>query len=231
MQKTITVLIVDDHPIVRDGLSTILGLREEIEVVGTASRGQTALQMAAQMKPDVILMDLYMPDMNGIEATKQIKKNNHHSHILILTSHLDEEIIMQALFEGVSGFLLKDWETEDIVNTIKSTLSGQLILPASISSKLSNHLSKQYKKIPKISEDDVTHQVNSYHWDQLDRQLSFREKQIIVLMLNNYGNIEIAQMLHLSVGTVKNYVSSIYKTLNVTNRNDAIDCLKNRYGF
>ncbi|MCI3921151.1 response regulator transcription factor [Paenibacillus sp. TRM 82003] len=225
----IKILIADDHPIIRDGLRTILELQEDLKVVGTASNGQTAIQMAEAMQPDVILMDLYMPDLNGIEAAKQIRERLAQTHILIITSQPDDEMIIQALIHGASGFLLKDWETDEIVRAIRAVFSGQLLIPSLVSSKLSENLSHSAPHPQtRLDEEEIARQSERFPWDLLDGSFSQRERQIVYLLQRGFSNTEIAVHLHLSIGTVKNYISSIYKTLDVTSRPEAVQIIRSK---
>lgn len=219
--KTIKVAVADDHPIVRNGLKTILDLQEDIEIIGTADNGKSAVELAAEKQPNVMLIDIYMPEMNGLEATKIIKKEFPNVHILLITSQPDDNSVIQAMINGASGFILKEWETDEIVRVIHSVISGQMVLPSLASKKLASSLASQQKKQLLYSEDEITQYVKQQSWGKWEPLFSLREKQILLLLLNNHSNTDIADLLHLSKGTVKNYLSSIYKTLGVTNRRDA----------
>lgn len=223
MTKPLRVIIADDHPIVRDGFQTILQLQEEIEVVGTAADGETVVKLAETKQPDVILMDLYMPKMNGIDATKQIRKCVPHVSILMMTSEPDDDRIMQALVEGASGFLLKDWDTEDIIQAIHAIKKGQSILPVHISTKLASILHTQQNN---PTEEEISLTAEQFPWGPWQEKFSEREKQILILMLEGRTNALMAELLHLSLGTVKNYISSIYKSLGVSDRAEAIKIMQ-----
>lgn len=223
--KKIKVAVVDDHPIVRDGLKTILDLQERFEVVGTADNGKSAVELATHKQPDVILMDIYMPVMNGLDAVQEIKRQYPDMHVLLITSQPDDDNITKAIIFGVSGFILKDWETEEIVQTIDAAISGRMVLPSLASQSIAEGLAGRHQTTPIHSENKVIELTNQQSWGQWDRVLTIREKQIALLLLSHFSNEEIANTLFLSIGTVKNYLSTIYKTLGVTGREDAKQAL------
>ena len=142
--------------------------------------------------------------------------------MLILTSQPDDELIVQAMMEGASGFLLKDWETDDIIRAIKSVVSGQMTLPARISARLSEGLSRLHKQQSRLDEDEIMRRNERLPWERLDVSFSLRERQIICLLMQEHTNSDIADLLHLSVGTVKNYISTVYKALGVSSRAEAV---------
>ena len=227
--KPIKIMIADDHSIIRDGFQTILELQEGFEVVGTARNGRTAVELASAAKPDVVLLDLHMPDMNGLEAAKLIKGSHPSMQILILTSQHDDELIIKAMIAGASGFILKDWETADIVRAIQAVASGQLVMPNSIAGKLSEGFARLETQRTEMTEDDIARLANRQPWEKLDAQFSARERQIIYLLLQERSNVEIAESLHLSVGTVKNYISLIFKALGASGRSEAARLIKERF--
>lgn len=219
--RPINVFIADDHPIVRDGFKTILELQDGIEVIGTARQGKEAVQWVYETEPDVILLDVYMPDMDGIEATRQVKRDRPQTRVLLITSNAEEALIMKALMHGASGFLLKDWETERIVRAIRDSLQGQIVLPDLVSETLSETLAET-RTSTKNTIPDVTH----IPWEHFSVNLSEQDKQILTLLYEGCRNADIAGRLFLSVGTVKNYISRIYKTLGVENRAEAVTLIQ-----
>jgi DNA-binding NarL/FixJ family response regulator len=220
--NTIKVMIADDHAIIRDGFQTILGLQEEIDVVGTAQNGVDAVQKTRQLTNiDVILMDLHMPEMNGLEALRQIKEYKPDVRILMLTSHAEDEDVLEAIAHGADGFLLKDWPTEKIISTIRECLQGMMSLPSSISARMA-----YLHQTSSMNADTVSNRLTNYVWEGPFSVLSEREQQILILMSDGLKNDEIGRELFLSVGTVKNYISSLYKKLDVSSRKEALTLLQ-----
>ncbi|MFZ4450884.1 response regulator [Salibacterium aidingense] len=209
--KKISVLLADDHPVILDGFRTILNLEEDIEVIGTSRNGANVLEFVREKKPDVILMDLHMPDINGMEATVKVKTCMSDIHVLLLTSDAKEKDITEGIINGASGFLLKDWDTERIVEAIRDCVNGQMILPTSFST----HLAAQLKS---SQEQETSSPIN---WEKGNHPFNEREKQLLELLEKGAKNTEIAEVLFLSVGTVKNYLSVLYRKLGVETRTEA----------
>lgn len=211
--KKIKVLIVDDQTLMRDGLKTILNYQEDIEVVSTASSGFDALKKLEENTVDVVLMDIRMEGMNGLECTKLIKEKYPHIVVLILTTFNEEEYIKDSLRAKAGGYLLKDIEGDKLVETIKYAYAGNLIMPSSVAAKLSNIFNDS---TPERAEVDSENEI---HFSRL-------EKDIIKLMVEGYTNKQIASLLHISYGTVKNYVSQIYEKIGISERVKAVTSLK-----
>ena len=208
----IKCLIVDDQPILREGLKSLLATCEDIEVIAEAGNGIEALEQLRTVMPDVVLMDIRMPEMNGVEATKAIKEKFPNIIIIILTTFDDDQYILDALRYGASGYLLKDMGIQQLASAIRDGFSGNVLLPGRIANKL-------------------TMMINSVSTQPTnDSDYSTREKDIIQLLVKGYSNSEIAETLFLSIGTVKNYVSQIYSKANVTDRSNAVIHFKQR-GF
>ena len=210
----IKVLVVDDQTLMRDGLKTILELENDLEVVGTASNGKEAYELTKEAKPDVILMDVRMPVLNGVEATKLIKEEFKDISIIILTTFDDDELIVEALDCGAAGYILKDIDGDRLIQSIKDAVNGDMILPAKIAAKI----------VTKVLKSEAANQENKMSLDSF--QITEREKEICILLCQGYSNKQICEKLFLTVGTVKNYVTSIYNKLGVTNRVAAILLLK-----
>lgn len=200
----IKCLIVDDQPILREGLKSLLATCDDIEVIAEAGNGKEAIDQLSIVQPDVILMDIRMPVMNGVEATKVIKEKFPDMIIIILTTFDDDQFILDALRYGASGYLLKDMGIQQLATAIRDGFSGNILLPGRIANKLTMMIN------PKSS---TTIDDSDY---------STRERDIIQLLVKGYSNHEIAQTLFLSIGTVKNYVSQIYAKANVTDRSNAV---------
>ncbi|PKM64378.1 MAG: DNA-binding response regulator [Firmicutes bacterium HGW-Firmicutes-20] len=208
----IKVLIVDDQPILREGLKSLLATCEDIDVIAEAGNGKEAIEQLNHVTPDVILMDIRMPVLNGVEATKQIKEKYPSVIIIILTTFDDDQYILDALRYGASGYLLKDMGIQQLAAAIRDGVSGNVLLPGRIANKL-------------------TMMINPPSNAQIDfSEYSTREKDIIQLLVKGYSNVEIAETLYLSIGTVKNYVSQIYAKANVSDRSNAVIYFK-QMGF
>lgn len=204
----IKIMIVDDQPLVREGLGTLLGLRPEIEVIGTAGDGSDALQKAVALLPDIVLMDIRMPGVNGVEGTRFLKGSLPDVKVLILTTFNDSEYIFDALEEGASGYLLKDMPTDTIVQAILTVHHGGVVLPKEFTSqvlaelRMKNHSSPI--KMPERIED-----------------LSDREVEVLTHLGEGMNNKEIADTLFITEGTVKNHVSNVIQKLGLRDRTQA----------
>jgi len=201
----IRVLICDDQVVVCDGLEMILNADNEIEVVGAAYDGEEALHLIPEANPDIVLMDLKMPGMNGIQATSQIIKRYPHVKVLVLTTFGDDEWVFDAIRSGASGYLLKGTPRQDLVKAVKGTISGGTHVDPTVAGKLFSHVAHS----PIQLETNIT------------QDLSDREIDILKLLATGLTNAEIAEKLFLTKGTVRNYVSSILSKLDVDDRTQA----------
>ncbi|MCM3603024.1 response regulator transcription factor [Robertmurraya korlensis] len=204
--KTIRVLLADDHPFFLYGVSTYLKTVSEIEIVGEANSGEDVVNQAKQLNPDVILMDIRMPGMNGIEATKKIKQSNPETNILIFTMFKDDQSVFTAMRMGAKGYILKDAGKEDIIRAIKTIAAGEAIFSAEIAAKMVHYFSSTR---PAASE-------------QLFPELTSREREVLYLIADGATNKEIAEHLNISNKTVSNYVTNILNKLQVSSREEAI---------
>lgn len=212
------ILIADDQALIRDGLQTIIELQEDMKVVGIAKDGQQACELTEKLKPDLVLMDIKMPGMDGIESTRWIKKHVPETIVLILTTFAEEQYIIDGLIGGASGYLVKDLSSEKIVSSIRDAVQGQFMLPASIAAKLSARLSYLSGTLESV--------INKDRFKEGDIHFTEREKEIILLMVEGKNNQEIAGILFMSVGTVKNYISNIYQKIGTSDRAKAVVILK-----
>ena len=210
----ISVLICDDQRIVCEGLQTILSASPEIEVLGTAHDGSEALELLEHLQPDVVLMDLKMPIMNGIMATRKICQKYPQIHVLVLTTYDDDEWLFDAIRSGAAGYLLKDTPPDDLIAAILGTAAGQTFIDPNIAGKIT----ASYREQTPVS----TVPTNL--------QLSPRELDILTLLAQGLSNADIAQQLYLSDGTVRNYTSEIFKKMGVSDRTQAA-VLALRYGL
>lgn len=198
----IKVLIVDDHEMVRLGISTYLSVQDDIEVVGEADNGAVGLQKALALHPDVILMDVVMPEMDGIEATKKILKDWPAAKIIILTSFIDDEKVYPAIEAGAASYILKTSTAEEIAQAIRQTYAGESVLEPEVTTKMMNHISNQNKT-------------------ELYEDLTNREQEVLQLIAQGKSNQEIADALFITLKTVKTHVSNILSKLQVEDRTQA----------
>ncbi len=200
----ITVLLADDQTIIRDGLRALLETNPDIRIVAEAKNGMEVYEQTKIHQPQVVLMDIRMPQMGGVEATRLIKRDFPETAVLVLTTFDDDESILGAITHGASGYLLKDISGEKLAEAIRDTVRGSTILPGNIAAKITKHISRQGKA--ETSLEDFTQ----------------REQEIIRLLIQGKSNQEISQTLFLTVGTVKNYISQIYSKAGITDRAKAI---------
>jgi NarL family two-component system response regulator LiaR len=200
MPAPIRVLIVDDHAIVREGLRTLLSEEAEIEVVGEAANGGDAIKLVATRRPDVILMDLVMPQVDGIEAIRRIRQSNNACEIVVLTSFSEDQRVRDAIQAGAIGYLLKDALKTDLLRAIRAAMRGEPTL----------HLEAQRALIRQTTTPPAPF-----------KELTERELDVLRLIAQGKSNREIANALHLTEGTVKGYVSTILDKLQVDDRTQA----------
>ncbi|MGO8950878.1 MAG: response regulator [Ktedonobacterales bacterium] len=200
------LLIADDHPLVRSGLRALLLTTEDLEVVGEAASGEETVTLAAALQPDVIVMDLRMPGMNGIEATRRIVQVNPGIRILVVTLVEDDDSVLAALRAGARGYILKDANEVEVVRAIRAVSSGDAIFSATIAQHLIDSFAGPRPAIPTVPFPDLTD----------------REREILTLIAQGHTNSEIAERLVISLKTVRNYISSIFSKLQVADRSRAI---------
>lgn len=210
----IRVLICDDQDIVRQGLEVILSTASSIEVVGAAVDGAEAFDLVPELRPDVVLMDLKMPGMNGIVATQRICDAFPDVKVLVLTTYDADEWVFDAIRSGASGYLLKDTPREELIQAIEGTASGKTHVDPDVAGKILEHAART-APAPKTKIVD---------------ELSEREVEVLKLLARGLTNADIAERLFLSEGTVRNYVSAILAKLDVTDRTQAA-ILALRYGL
>ncbi len=203
----VRVLICDDQTVVREGLAAILSTDDAIEVVGLACNGEEALALAEKECPDVVLMDLNMPVMNGVQATQRLHTRHPALRVLILTTYADDAWVIDAIRAGAAGYLLKDTRRGDLVAAIKGTAEGKSFLDPAVAGKL----------MRQMAEEPATHPIAAAQVEALTE----RELEVLRLLAQGYSNPEIAQQVHLAPGTVRNYVSIILQKLNVGDRTQA----------
>jgi DNA-binding NarL/FixJ family response regulator len=205
VSASIRILIADDHPLFRDGLRALLGSVADTEVVGEATTGHEAVELARMLTPDVVVMDLNMPALNGIEATRQIVQDTKEIHVLVMTMHEDDESVFAALRAGAHGYQLKGAAQAETLRAIRAVANGEAILGPALADRL-----RRYLATPRTS-------------DPADAfpQLTSRELDVLDLLAQRLSNAEIAAKLFLSQKTVRNYVSGILAKLQVADRAEA----------
>lgn len=201
----IRVLICDDQMVVCEGLRAILSTAPGIEVVGVAYNGLEALEQVGTLHPDLVLMDLKMPQMNGIQATRQIHDKFSATKVLVLTTYDADEWVFDAIRSGAAGYLLKDTPREGLLAAIQGTINGKTHIDPQVAGKLFTHVTQSAPP----PDDTIIH------------LLSDRELDVLRLLSRGFSNTEIAQRLFLSEGTVRNYVSAIFAKLGVSDRTQA----------
>lgn len=206
----IKTLLVDDQTLVRQGIKSLLELSDAVEVVGEASDGTEVISAIMQYHPDVILLDIRMPKMNGIETLQDLARRANRIPVIILTTFDDHDLVLEAMRAGAKGFLLKDVSLEQLVTSIETVYrGGTLIRPA-----VTERMIEGFKAIKQGAQDNPL--------DSLNEPLTQREVEVLRLMAGGYSNKEIAGGMHKSEGTVKNYVSSILSKMNVRDRTRAV---------
>jgi DNA-binding NarL/FixJ family response regulator len=203
----IRVLVVDDHTIVRDGICALLRLAGDIEVVGEAANGREALEMAKKLMPDVVLMDIAMPNMDGLEATRRIRKEFPKVKVLVLTQYDDKEYVFPVIEAGASGFLSKTAASSELVSGIRSVYRGDSFLSPSAA----RILVEDYQQ-----EASIRKEQDPY------KQLTDREREILKLLAEGYTTRKIADMLVISVKTVEGHKTNLMSKLDIHNRTDLV---------
>ena len=209
MISTIRILIVDDQVLFREGLRTLLSIQPDFDVIGEAGDGEEALRMAVQGKPDVVLMDLRMPVLDGVSATRRLRASLPNCQVLVLTTYDDDEYVFEGLRAGAVGFLLKDVSSEILIEGIRAAARGEYYLQPSITTKVLAEFSRISRPSPKKG-------------DQLIEPLSTREVEILCLIATGASNKEIARQLVIAEGTVKNHVTSILAKMGARDRFHAV---------
>lgn len=202
MADSIRVLIVDDHSVVREGLRAFLELQAGLDVVGEAADGEEAIEAGARLRPDVILMDLVMPQLGGVAAMRRLREQVPGARIIVLTSFLDDDKLLPALRAGAAGYLLKNAEPHEIARAVRAAHAGEALLDPVVAARL----------VETLAADDGQ--------EPLDR-LTPREREVLVLIGRGYSNKRIANELELSEKTVKTHVGHVLAKLGVTDRTQA----------
>lgn len=208
MVEKIRILLVDDQRLMREGLGTLLELEEDFEISGEAEDGLSAIEMYSRIQPDVVLMDIRMPNMDGVEATRRILAQWSKARVIILTTFDDDAYVFEGLRAGALGYLLKDVSSQDLAEAIRSVVAGGALIEPSVARKVLAEFSRLAQPIKTVQE-------------TLPEILSERELEILRLLAQGATNRIIANKLFLAEGTVKNYISSIFAKLDVEDRTQA----------
>jgi two-component system response regulator NreC len=206
MTSKIRILIADDHTLLRNGICALLEDEQDMTIVGEASDGREAVRLAGQLKPNVVLMDIAMPLLNGLEATRQIKREHPEINVLVLTMYDHEEYFRQMLEVGASGYIIKRAAATELVSAIRAVYNGEAILSPAITRLL--------------LEDYLSHDIRSEQGDP--NALSSREREVLQLIAEGKTSREIADILHLSVKTVQSHRTSLMQKLDLHDRGDLI---------
>lgn len=203
----VKVLIADDHAIVREGVRMILDKEQDIDVVGEAGHGEQALEMAAKLRPHVVVMDISMPGMGGIEATQRLRAQYPHIHVLVLTMHEDESYVFQLLRAGASGYVLKRAAAQDLVQAVRAAAKGEAFLYPSVARK--------------VVEDYLRRVESGEEKDRYDG-LTTREKEILTHIAQGLSNQHIAEKLYISIKTVQTHRAHILEKLGLHDRTELV---------
>jgi two-component system response regulator NreC len=196
----IRILLADDHTVVRDGLRALVEKQPDMTVVGEAGDGRDTVRLAEEQTPDVIIMDIAMPNMNGIEATRRIVTSNPHTAVLILSMHQDESYVLRSLKAGAKGYLLKDSVRSDVLEAIRAVVQGRSFLT---------------RKVSRILQEDYVREMERRGVDDSYDLLTDREREILQLVAEGRTNKEVANMLNISLTTVETHRTHILQKLNL----------------
>ena len=214
---SLRVLLCDDHPVYRDGLGLLLGSLPDVEVVGAAADGQQAVALTRELRPDVVVMDLQMPGLNGVEATARIVADDPGAAVLVLTMYDDDESVFAAMRVGARGYLLKGANQDDIARAVAAVAAGDMVLGPAVARRVAAHFAQGPAPAAAPGSD-----VPAAQPDTAFQQLTAREHEVLDLLAAGRTNAQIAATLYLSPKTVRNVVSSVFAKLQVSGRAEAI---------
>jgi len=204
----IRVVVVDDHAIVRDGLVALLGALDGVEVVGSAEDGREAVHVVDETTPDVVVMDIQMPHLDGIEATRFITGRHPEVRVVMLTMNEDDETVLSAIRAGASGYLLKGSGADEVLNAVRTASAGGMVFGAALAARVASYFAMARPPVPER--------------DEPFPDLTDRERDVLELLASGSSNDAIARAMYVSVKTVRNTVSSIYTKLHAAGRGEAI---------
>ncbi len=206
MTDPIHILIADDHTLFRDGLKALFGSLPDTEVVGEAATGTETVALAEELQPDVVLMDIQMPGLNGIEATRRIVQTSPHIGVIVVTMFEDDDSVFAAMRAGARGYVLKGADQEEMLRTIQAVARGEALFGPAIAARLQSYFSLPKPNAPPEAFPDLTE----------------REREVLALLAQGFNNGDIARQLHISQKTVRNHCSNIFSKLQVVDRAQAI---------
>jgi DNA-binding NarL/FixJ family response regulator len=202
---TIRVLLADDHRMLREGLRRSM-VDEGFDVVGEAVNGEEAVRLAAELQPDVVLMDVSMPEMDGVEATRIIRATDTLTRVIMLTMHADTEVLAEAIRAGASGYLVKDCSTDEVADAVRMAANGETALSPQLAATMLDEVRRL--EVPDPSEEE--------------RVITKREEEVLQLIADGCSTPEVAEQLYISQKTVKNHLASIYQKLDARDRTQAV---------
>ena len=209
MPEKVRVVIADDHPIVRSGLRLMLGMEEGIELVGEAADGVAAIHLISSLQPDVVLMDLRMPAMDGLEAIERIRAEWPHIAIIVLTTYDEDDLMLRSLQAGVRGYLLKESTLDTVLQAIESAARGEMMLQPEMMKRILDHATRRIARPPHTQENS-------------DFNLTAREREVLAGIASGERSKEVAARLGITRRTVESYLNSVYTKLNVDSRAAAV---------
>jgi len=202
--ESMKILIADDHPVVREGLSAMLNRQPDIEVVGEAENGRECVEKTRELRPDIVLMDLRMPEMDGVEAMRQIAATNPEVRFIVLTTYDNDEYIFKGIEAGARAYLLKDSPREELFKAIRAVHRGESLIQPAVAGKVLDRFAELSRQV------------------QAPEALSDREVEVVKLIAEGTANKEIAVSLHISESTVKTHIQTIFQKLGVSDRTGAV---------
>lgn len=210
----IRILIADDHALLRQGIKNVLSFEKDLEVIGEAADGEEAVRKAAELTPDIVLLDINMPRGNGLEVTRQLAVSHPAIRCVILTIHDDENYVLEVIKAGAAGYLLKDVEPSMLIKAIRAVYEGESFIYPTLAKKLFGELSRR--------EEEKRHEAAAMLKRRTEERLTYREVEVLQLVAQGLSNHEMAQKLFLSEKTVKNHLTNIFRKINVTDRTQAV---------
>ncbi len=222
VSSVIRILVVDDQSLVREGLAIILDTQPDIKVIGQAADGREAVKLVSQLQPDVVLMDIRMPTMDGIKATRQIKETHPQIQVIILTTYDEDELVFEGIRAGASGYLLKDITRRQLAEAVRGAVRGEAQIDPAIASQVLAEFQRMANALRRLSPQRSYPTGESSDDLPLMETLTPREETILRLLTEGLTNAGIAARLHLSEGTIKNYVSEILSKLHANDRTHAV---------
>ncbi|GBG57963.1 DNA-binding response regulator [Sporomusaceae bacterium FL31] len=209
----INILIADDHMLLRTGIRNVLEFENDLAVIGEAVDGEEAVGMALQLTPDIILLDINMPKLNGLEVTKKLRSENSTVKVIILTMHDDDNYVIEVIKSGASGYLLKDIEPSMLIKAIHTVYEGESFIYPTLAKKLFGEIHRREER---------QRESGPMLERRKEERLTYREIEVLELICQGLSNNEIAQKLFLSEKTVKNHLTNIFRKINVTDRTQAV---------